>query len=103
MINLNLHKYELFPHLYNNGYKKFYRCPGFIFLFLVLCLSSIYCKKNNTEAQLPPITQDGKNTFGCKVDGLIWLPYWPCHSLVAGAYQLDYAIYSYFNTSAYPL
>jgi hypothetical protein len=23
---------------------------------------------------LPPITQEGKNTFGCKVDGEVWVP-----------------------------
>jgi hypothetical protein len=23
---------------------------------------------------LPPITQEGKNTFGCKIDGEVWVP-----------------------------
>jgi hypothetical protein len=27
------------------------------------------------ENVLPPITQEGANTFGCKVNGEVWLPY----------------------------
>jgi hypothetical protein len=46
--------------------------------FLILLLLSIIiiissCKKNiPTEEQLPPETQTGANTFGCKVDGKIY-------------------------------
>ncbi len=29
---------------------------------------------NNTPDQLPPITTTGENTFGCKVDGVVWVP-----------------------------
>ena len=32
------------------------------------------CKKNNSSPQLPIETQVGANTFGCKVNGEIWLP-----------------------------
>lgn len=32
------------------------------------------CCKNDEEPQLPPITQIGADTFGCLVDGNIWLP-----------------------------
>ncbi len=32
------------------------------------------CRKNNDEPQLPPETQTGANTFGCLVDGKIFLP-----------------------------
>ena len=32
----------------------------------------------NPPATLPPITQEGKNTFGCKVDGEVWVPYYKC-------------------------
>jgi hypothetical protein len=53
-----------------------------IFLALIL-LSLTACKKdkhiNGTgtpppQQQLPPITTEGKNTFGCLVNGEIWLP-----------------------------
>ena len=34
------------------------------------------CKKNDPTplAQLPPATQTGANTFGCLVNGQVWLP-----------------------------
>lgn len=43
--------------------------------FIILTASQ--CKKNkpdNTVDQLPPETQTGANTFGCLVDGKIFLP-----------------------------
>jgi hypothetical protein len=52
---------------------------NYIKTITLLLLSSIFisssCKKNtpaNTEEQLPPETQTGANTFGCKVDGKIY-------------------------------
>lgn len=41
------------------------------FLLLLIVLAS-GCKKNKTIEQLPPETQEGKFTFGCKVDGFIF-------------------------------
>jgi hypothetical protein len=32
------------------------------------------CKKENEEAQLPPVTTVGAMTFGCKVDGKVFVP-----------------------------
>jgi hypothetical protein len=49
-------------------------------LLLLLCsivLCSSQCKKNNTnvlEDQLPPATQTGANTFGCLVNGKVYVP-----------------------------
>jgi hypothetical protein len=52
---------------------------NYIKTLTLLLLSSIYisssCTKNtpaNTEEQLPPETQTGAYTFGCKVDGKIY-------------------------------
>jgi hypothetical protein len=42
-----------------------------------LILGSIHCKKEsavNPEPTLPEATQVGANTFGCKVDGVVFLP-----------------------------
>jgi len=46
-----------------------------IFLYSAL-LSAASCKKNNTQAedQLPPITQTGARTFGCLVNGKVFIP-----------------------------
>lgn len=40
------------------------------FLWLgLICLSLVAC-----EEELPPETQNGRNTFGCKVNGQVWIP-----------------------------
>ncbi len=44
-----------------------------IFLLCVLAFTVFSCTKNKTK-ELPPATQTGENTFGCKVNGEIWLP-----------------------------
>lgn len=45
---------------------------------LFVCLSASKCKKDKTPGnpvdQLPPETQIGANTFGCLVDGKVFLP-----------------------------
>jgi hypothetical protein len=32
------------------------------------------CTSTDPEPSLPPITQEGKNTFGCKINGKNWVP-----------------------------
>ncbi len=44
-----------------------------IFLLCILAFTVFSCTKNNLP-ELPPATQTGENTFGCKVNGEIWLP-----------------------------
>jgi hypothetical protein len=52
-----------------------------LFILLLPLLINASCKKtvtpNPTPAveQLPPATQEGKNTFGCLINGNIWVPY----------------------------
>jgi len=43
-----------------------------IYCFAVMSLVLFSCKKEITE--LPPATQSGANTFGCKIDGGFWVP-----------------------------
>ncbi len=55
--------------------------PGFYLLGLFLLFSVvIQCRKNKNTSpvELPPVTQDGKNTFGFKLNGEIWIPYSEC-------------------------
>ena len=40
----------------------------------ILCLVFFCACAKNNGVQLPPITHLGLNTFGCKVDGAIWVP-----------------------------
>ena len=51
----------------------------------LLCLSCIVgwfcfttCKKDKPSKNLPPITQEGKNTIGFKVNGEVWTPFYKC-------------------------
>ncbi len=45
-----------------------------LFLLFSLLLLSSSCKKNNTEPELPPETTTGAMTFGCKVNGKVFVP-----------------------------
>lgn len=45
-------------------------------LLLVLFAATLFsgCKKDKSEDQLPPATQIGANTFGCKINGKVFVP-----------------------------
>jgi hypothetical protein len=51
-----------------------------IFLAFIL-FAGLQCRKENNsptpepELVLPPITTQGLNTVGCKIDGKVWVPY----------------------------
>lgn len=48
----------------------------FIYLFTFLIFSTtLSCKKESPNKQLPAITQSGANTFGCFVNGKAYIPY----------------------------
>jgi len=46
------------------------------YLLLVTLLFSLFfsCKKQNAEPDLPPETQTGADTFGCRINGRAWVP-----------------------------
>jgi hypothetical protein len=53
--------------------------PATLLIFSMVCC--LACQKEPPPGPeiidynvLPPITQEGKNTFGCKVDGEVWVP-----------------------------
>ena len=53
--------------------------PSLSSIVLLLLLVNIHCKKTVPPSNiLPPATQDGKNTFGCRVNGEVWTPYYSC-------------------------
>src|ERR1700733_2066445 len=52
--------------------------PYHVILFLLLYINT-QCKKSAPPPNiLPPMTQEGKNTFGCKINGEVWIPYYQC-------------------------
>src|SRR4051794_766368 len=46
----------------------------FLFSGVCYCLVIAGCKKNKDDDGLPPLTFEGKNTIGCKIDGKVWIP-----------------------------
>lgn len=53
----------------------------FLLLFYPLIfLSNAGCKKDKIKPStvLPPTTQEGKNTMGCKVNDEVWVPFYEC-------------------------
>ncbi|WP_293297800.1 hypothetical protein [Pedobacter sp. UBA4863] len=50
----------------------------FIFLAVIFALfTGMQCRKDGKlsgKEELPPITQDGRNTFGFLLNGEIWIP-----------------------------
>jgi hypothetical protein len=52
-------------------------------LFAFMLLAGLQCPKDSNnpptpaepEPSLPPITTQGLNTVGCKIDGKVWVPY----------------------------
>ncbi|MEO5944728.1 MAG: DUF6252 family protein [Ferruginibacter sp.] len=64
---------------------KNYRLLTLLILLFTISLTTSKCKKNKTPAnpdeQLPPETQSGSNTFGCLVDGKVFLPKRPFGAL----------------------
>jgi len=43
-------------------------------LVLIILLSILSCTKTEEIDKLPPMTTEGKNTFGCLVNGKAWIP-----------------------------
>ena len=43
-----------------------------VLILAVISIALYSCKKEVSE--LPPATQSGANTFGCKIDGQFWVP-----------------------------
>ncbi len=69
-----LHKIQSFYH------SSIHQLKLFCLLLAIPCLA-LQCNKNkngpdngNEKEQLPPATQSGKGTFGCKVNGEVWVP-----------------------------
>ena len=48
--------------------------PTLSAILTFIVLTSSHCRKHPINPVLPPETQTGANTFGCKVNGDIWIP-----------------------------
>jgi hypothetical protein len=77
------------------------RFPSFPLLIFLLSSVLVQCKKSQ-RFFLPPVTEQGKNSFGCLVDGQIWVPFYTCHNW-AGRSQIVYIIQPLDSFSILPL
>jgi len=76
------------------------------FCALLLFLSVVYiqCRKSSPPPNiLPPVTQEGKNTFGCKVNGDVWIPYFHCTVFTGSCKELGFSVYHSDTTHQLPL
>jgi hypothetical protein len=74
---------------------------GFLFLLLG---SNTHCRKSSPPPNiLPPVTQEGKNTFGCKVKGEVWIPYFHCTVFTGSCKELGFSVYHSDTTHQLPL
>ncbi|HUZ58957.1 MAG TPA: hypothetical protein VMU83_09260, partial [Hanamia sp.] len=58
--------------------------PLHLFFFFALA-----AKKNLPPNVLPPITQTGANTFGCKINGVVWVPYFQCSAFTSPCSEMQ--------------
>lgn len=82
----------------------------FSLLFLLIVTTGSNCKKNIFGEELPPATQEGKNTCGFLVNGKVWVPtknstdelssyYDPTYN--GGTFQINATKYNEGNNSGF--
>jgi hypothetical protein len=62
---------------------------------LLLGWGAVSCSSSDPEPTLPPATQEGKNTFGCKINGKNWVP---GGALESNWSWREYALIGEYNT-----
>ena len=73
--------------------EKIYNIFGLLF-FWILLVTAIHCRKNNSaNTNLPDITQNGSNTFGCKLNGQILVPNAACSYLGDPCAGMDVTVF----------
>ena len=70
-------------------------------LVFILLSGFPHCKKSQ-RFFLPPISDQGKNSFGCLVNGQIWVPFYPCNTW-SGTSQIVYYFQQKDSSSILPL
>jgi hypothetical protein len=80
-----------------------YVLPCLLLIIILFCVPN--CKKQAPPPpwELPPITEEGKNTIGFMVDGEIWLPALECTGGLGPCGKLGVDIFPSNNNSLFPL
>ena len=74
-------------------------------LLVILLIANIQCRKSTPPPNiLPPMTQEGKNTFGSMVNGEVWIPYYQCGliNFLTQCEELHSVVAPYDTTSKLP-
>lgn len=70
-------------------------------ILLAIIGVDVTCKKSQPDPYntLPPLTQQGKGTFGCIVNGKVWVPHYPCALTPAygGCPQMHYTAWPIYE------
>ncbi len=63
-------------------------------ILLIFLIANTQCKKSTPPPNiLPPMTREGMNTFGCKVNGEVWTPYFECTVFTGSCKELGFEVY----------
>lgn len=77
---------------------SFYKKAHLLLIMLAFLASLVSCNKETKEVSthdpntLPPLTHEGKNTFGCVVNGEVWVAYTP--PSISGPNSIEGSYYS---------
>ena len=73
-------------------------------LTMFLSFATLSCKKSYPpKLTLPPITEQGYNTFGCMVDGQVWLPNAKCNFFTDPCRAIHVAVLAPNNRDKLPI
>lgn len=78
--------------------------PGLILLLGLLLTGCHWLRKQDPEPELPPATREGKNRFGCRMNGKAWVPrtsgFNPQFAPLAWEYSDSFGDNGFFRASA---
>ena len=82
-----------------------FRTWSFFCFLLLLLVVGIQCKKKSDPpaSSLPAATQEGKNSFGCKINGEDWIPYFRCTTFTGNCKELGFGVFYQNTISKIPL
>jgi hypothetical protein len=103
MKGISTFQLKLFSHSWTWPVRKISSLAYYGFLFLLL-VPNMHCRKSSPPPNiLPPVTQEGKNTFGCKVNGEVWIPYFHCTVFTGSCKELGFDVFHKDSTHQLPL
>src|SRR5450432_3728613 len=73
-------------------------------LFCILFINGVHCRKSNPgRPKLPDISENGGNTFGCKLNGDVWVPNAACDNFGDPCAGMDVSVFRATPSDSLPL